>query len=157
MIPERSPNDPKSKDERTRLREDRRRAAFLRKRLTPRVRDVFLDLMKSRKDAGAYLEAQCLKVAELTARAEDLRARLDAMLAPLKGDEHPALDDAQVKSLAALINNVTRLESTARRAAADLGKVAEAKVDPMAEWDAMQAEAARVREEEERAEREANN
>jgi hypothetical protein len=103
-------------------RQSRRRAAFIRKRLKPRVRDLFADLMADQKDAGAYLESQCLKVAELTCRAEDLRARLDVMVSTEKDDPRP-LDADQVKSLAALINSVTRLESTLRRAAADLGRV----------------------------------
>jgi hypothetical protein len=106
-----------------RTNQSRRRSTFLRKRLKPRVRDLFLDLMKDQKDAGAYLESQCLKVAELTARAEDLRAKLAVMVAE-KGSTM-IIDADQVKSLAVLINSVTRLESTARRAAADLGKVAE--------------------------------
>lgn len=101
-------------------RQARRRAAFLRKRLSPRVRDVFQDLMADRPDAGAWLECQALKVAELAIRAEELRARLETMTA--------APDDRdQVKSLATLINAVTRLEGTARRAAADLAKAAPAK------------------------------
>jgi hypothetical protein len=116
----------------------RRRAAFLRKRLTPRVRDVFTDLMSSRKDAGAYLESQALKVAELTVRAEELRAKLGAMLTA-EGEEEgeeggpvAALSDAEVRSVTALINSVTRLESTARRAAADLGKIGAEPDDPVA-------------------------
>jgi hypothetical protein len=115
------------------VHETRRRKSFLRKRLTPRVRDLFLDLMANRKATGIYLESQCLKVAELTARTEDLRARLDVMLAaPKKGD---AEDDAdiEVRALSALINSVTRLESTARRAAADLGKIAAEPADPVAD------------------------
>ncbi len=78
--------------------------------------------MKGKGDVGAYLESQALKVAELTAEAEGLRAKLDAMLA--------ADEVADIKSLAALINSVTRLESTARRAAADLAKIGPAKPIP---------------------------
>ncbi len=101
-----------------RSREEKRRAAFLKQRLTQRVRDLFLSLMADKGDAGAYVESQCLKVAELTVAAEGLRAKLDAMLGAANAD---------VKSLAALINGATRLESTARRAAADLAKTAAAK------------------------------
>lgn len=106
-----------------RSREDKRRAAFIRGRLSPRVRDVFTDLLKGKGDAGAYVELQALKVAELTVRAEELRAKLAAMLAANEtaGD---------VRHLAALINSVTRLESTARRAAADLAKIGPAKPIP---------------------------
>ena len=86
----------------------RRRKSFLRKRLSPRVRDVFADLMTDKVDVGAYLESQCLKVAELTVRAEDLRAKLDVMLAAAKGNGADA--EAGVRSLAALINAVTKLE-----------------------------------------------
>jgi hypothetical protein len=99
-------------------RQRRRRAAFLRERLSPRVRDVFTDLMAGKQGVGAYVESQCLKVAELTVRAEDLRAKLAAMLAAAQPD-----DTDPVRSLAALINSVTRLESTTRRAAADLAKI----------------------------------
>ena len=42
--------------------------------------------MTDKVDVGAYLESQCLKVAELTVRAEDLRAKLDVMLAAAKGN-----------------------------------------------------------------------
>jgi hypothetical protein len=106
----------------------------MRNRLKPRVRDLFQDLMKDQGDAGAYIESQCLKVAELTARAEDLRAKLAVMVAEkgsdadqVKTEKVTPLDADQVKSLAALINSVTRLESTCRRAAGDLGKVTTAK------------------------------
>ncbi len=119
-------------------RQSRRRAAFIRKRVTPRVRDLFDDLMAGRTNAGgAYLESQVLKVVELTVAAESLRAELDAMLAGAKGKP---LADAEVKSLAALINSVTRLESTARRASADLGKVAPAEDDPYSEFLRLQEE-----------------
>jgi hypothetical protein len=110
-----------------RSNEGRRRAEYLRKRLSPRVRDVFHDLMANRRDAGAYLEIQALKVAELAIQAEELRARLGTMLAAdTPGDKDP------VRSLATLINAVTRLEGTARRAAADLAKAAPAK--PAVNW-----------------------
>jgi hypothetical protein len=106
-------------------RQARRRAAFLRKRLSPRVRDVFQDLMADRSAAGAWLECQVLKTAELAVRAEELRARLETMSAAPE-------DLDQVRSLATLINAVTRLEGTARRAAADLAKAAPAK--PAVNW-----------------------
>jgi hypothetical protein len=86
------------------------------------VRDVFADLMKARGDVGAYLESQALKVAELTVRAEELRAALAAKLA--------ANGTGDVRDLAAIINSVTRLESTVRRAAADLAKIGPAKPIP---------------------------
>ena len=124
----------------------RRRKSFLRKRLSPRVRDVFADLMTDKVDVGAYLESQCLKVAELTVRAEDLRAKLDVMLAAAKGNGADA--EAGVWSLAALINAVTRLESTARRAAADLTKIVPKPV--VQDWAEMQKEAARIIEQEDR-------
>jgi hypothetical protein len=84
--------------------------------------------MTDKPDAGAWLESQCLKVAELTVRAEELRARLATMLAAdMPNDQDP------VRSLATLVNGITRLESTARRAAADLGKVGHVEVDPVAD------------------------
>jgi hypothetical protein len=94
--------------------QSRRRAAFLRDRLTPRVRDLFLDLMAGR-EVGTFVESQCLKVAELQAAAEGLRARLET------ADQNPETD---AKTIVALVNAMTRTESTARRAAADLGKAA---------------------------------
>jgi hypothetical protein len=69
--------------------------------------------------------------AELTVRAEELRARLATMMA---GDM--ANDRDPVRSLATLINAVTRLASTARRAAADLGKVTHVETDPVADFKA---------------------
>ncbi len=96
-------------DSHARLR--RRRATFLKERLTPRVRDLFLDLMAGR-EAGTFVESQCLKVAELTAAAEGLRARLET------ADQDPA---TCAKTIVALVNAVTRTESTARRASVDLG------------------------------------
>jgi hypothetical protein len=46
----------------------------------------------------------------------------------------PSPDDKDtVRSLATLINAVTRLASTARRAAADLGKIGHVEVDPVAD------------------------
>ncbi len=109
-----------------RSREEKRRAAFLKRRVTQRVRDLLVDLMADKGDAGTYVESQCLKVAELTASAEELRTKLTAMLT---ADEGKSLSpsDAEVRSLAALINATTRMESTARRAAADLAKTAAAK------------------------------
>lgn len=135
-----SHNRAKSEPIASRPNQERRRAAFLRDRLSPRVRDLFTDLMADRKETGAYLESQCLKVAELTVRAEDIRARLEAMLAAAKGN-----DDAAVRSLATLINAVTRLESTARRAAADLGKIVPKPTDD--DWGAIQDEADRLEQE----------
>jgi hypothetical protein len=109
-----------------RSREEKRRAAFLKQRLTQRVRDLFDDLMADKGGAGTYVESQCLKIAELTASAEELRTKLTAMLAAAEG-KRQSPSDAEVRSLAALINATTRLESTARRAAADLAKTATAK------------------------------
>jgi hypothetical protein len=84
--------------------------------------------MADKPAAGAYVESQCLKVAELTVRAEELRARLATMLAAdLPNDKDT------VKSLAALVNGVTRFESTTRRAAADLGQVTHVESDPVAD------------------------
>ena len=82
--------------------------------------------MADKGDAGTYLESQCLKVAELTASAEELRTKLKAMLATAEG-KSLSPSDAEVRSLAALINATTRLELTVRRAAADLAKTAAAK------------------------------
>jgi DNA-binding TFAR19-related protein (PDSD5 family) len=106
-----------------RSREEKRRAAFLKQRLTQRVRDLMADLMADKADVGTYVESQCLKVAELTAGAEELRTRLTAMLTATEGATQSPTD-AEVHSLAALINATTRLESTVRRAAADLAKTA---------------------------------
>lgn len=55
----------------------------------------------------ALAEAACLRVAELAVAAESMRAKLIATAEP---------DDA-------MINSVTRLESTCRRAALDLAKL----------------------------------
>ena len=112
----------KSRKPDDRSREEKRRAAFLKQRLTDRVRGLFVDLMADKGDAGTYLESQCLKVAELTASAEVLRTKLKAMLATAEG-KSPSPSDDEVRSLAALINATTRLESTVRRAAADLAKI----------------------------------
>lgn len=120
-------SQPRAKNE-PRSNQDRRRAEYLRKRLSPRVRDVFRDLMADKPDAGAYLEGQCLMVAELSVLAEALRTRLETMMAAPSPDEAGPL-----RSLATLINAVTRLQSTARRAAADLGKVTHVEVDPVAD------------------------
>ena len=76
MITKRAENDSKA-------RQRRRRAALLRERLTPRVRDLFLDLMAGR-EVGTFVESQALKVAELTAfarnrsRIEDVDGQLQA-------------------------------------------------------------------------------
>ena len=103
--------------------------------------------MKGKGDVGAHIESQCLKVAELTVRAEDFRVKLDVMLAAAKGNGGDA--EAEVRCLAALINAVTRLESTARRAAADLAKLTTAAGDddPMAELNAHIAEMQRRKQE----------
>lgn len=121
-----SRNRAKGEPTASRSNQERRRAAFLRDRLSPRVRDLFLSLMADKGDAGTYLESQCLKVAELTASTEELRTKLKAMLATAEG-KSLSPSDAEVRSLAALINATTRLESTVRRAAADLAKTAAAK------------------------------
>jgi hypothetical protein len=110
----------------SRPNQERRRAAFLRERLSPRVRDLFLNLMADKGDVGTYVESQCLKIAELTASAEELRTKLKAMLTAAEG-KSPSPSDAEVRSVAALINATTRLESTVRRAAADLAKMAASK------------------------------
>lgn len=106
-----------------------------------RVRDLFRDLIAGKEEAGAYVAAQCLRVAELTASAESLRAQLGAMLDEAKGK---TVGPDEIKSLAVLVNAVTRFESTARRAAADLGKVAPADDGP--DWIDLQEEATRLRE-----------
>jgi hypothetical protein len=117
MSQKRTAHDPalhQNADERS--REDRRRRAFLRKRLAAsRVRDLFVGLMRQIDPAGLTpkIEADALRVAELTVAAENLR---ETLLATAEAD-------------AALINSVTRLESTARRASIDLGKVAPLKAD----------------------------
>ena len=121
-----SRNRAKGEPTASRSNQERRRAAFLRDRLSPRVRDLFLSLMADKGDAGTYLESQCLKVAELSASTEELRTKLKAMLATAEG-KSLSPSDAEVRSLAALINATTRLESTVRRAAADLAKTAAAK------------------------------
>lgn len=73
-------------------------------------------------DAAPPSFKDALKVAELAIQTEELRARLGTMLAAdTPGDKDP------VRSLATLINAVTRLEGTARRAAADLKSAAPAK------------------------------
>lgn len=62
----------------SRPKKERRRAAFLRDHLSPRLRDLFLDLLSRRCPGphGTFVEVQALRVAELTVRAEDLRAKL---------------------------------------------------------------------------------
>lgn len=102
----------KSEPSASRPNHERRRAAFLKDRLSPRTRDLFLDLMSRHGPGSLWVESQCLKLAELTASAENLRARL--------ATEEPS---------PALINSVTRLESTARRAAVDLAKLSPPKAD----------------------------
>jgi hypothetical protein len=74
-----------------------------------RVRLLYRNLI-AQHGAGqnrALIEAACLRVAELTAAGEDLRAKLLATTEPSD----------------ALINSITRLESTQRRAALDLTKL----------------------------------
>ena len=110
-----------------RSNEARRRAAYLRYRLSPRARDLFDDLMSQRGPGphGVYIESQCLRVAELTATAENLRADLDLRQ---KGGEVPT---------AAQITAVVRIEGVARRAAGDLAKLAPPKsqqAPTMEEW-----------------------
>jgi hypothetical protein len=70
---------------------------------------------------GTYLESQCLRVAELTATAENLRTELDKAEKPT----------------AAQITAVVRIEGVARRAAADLLKLAPPKSDDDVELDAV--------------------
>ncbi len=70
---------------------------------------------------GAYLESQCLRVAELTATAETLRAELDKR------------KDSGEAPTAAQITAVVRIEGVARRAAADLLKMAPPKSEDDAE------------------------
>jgi hypothetical protein len=107
-----------------RSNEARRRAAYLKYRLSPRARDLFDDLIRQRGAGphGAYLESQCLRVAELTATAETLRAELDKRK---DGGEAPT---------AAQITAVVRIEGVARRAAADLLKMAPAKSEDDVEY-----------------------
>jgi hypothetical protein len=93
-----------------------------------RVKDLYEDLIAG-KPPGAYLAAQALRVAELTASAESLRAKLDVMLDAGRGKTATA---EEIKALSVLVNAVTRFESTARRAAADLGKSASVEEDPVA-------------------------
>jgi hypothetical protein len=74
-----------------------------------RVRDLFRGLL-ARLGPGPHdvvVESHALRCAELVAIAEDLRARL--------ASQEPRPD---------MINAVTRIESTARRAAADFAKIA---------------------------------
>jgi hypothetical protein len=107
------------------LRRERRRAAFLKKRLTPCARDLFQGLVRQigRDRVDITIEAHCLKVAELMAACEALRA---------KTTEEPT---------PALVNSVTRLESTAARAGRALAKLAPPKseADAFAEaWERAQ-------------------
>jgi hypothetical protein len=132
-----------------RTNQSRRRIAFIRKRLAPRTRDLFLDLIADKEQPSAYFEAQCLKVAELTIETEALRAKLDAML-----KTNTPTDAEQVKNLSALVNATTRLESTLRRAAADLGKVAPEPEGPS--WIDLQEAAERIEQAERDAKREAS-
>jgi hypothetical protein len=118
VIPERAQIDPKpAKDKRSRQRDERRRAAFLHKRLEQlpegvrtRVRDLFRSLIGEMESdqITAAIEADTLKVAEMKVAAEELRAHLLAAEEP----------DAK------LVTAVVRLEGAARRAAADLAAVA---------------------------------
>jgi hypothetical protein len=100
MITKRTENDSHA-----RLR--RRRASFLKDRLTPRSRDLFLDLMARAGPGphGAVVEASALECAELMIACEDLRGDLEA-----------GLKDGDLKAKAALVNAVTRLQSTTARA-----------------------------------------
>jgi hypothetical protein len=83
------------------LRQERRRVAFLKKRLTPRSRELFNGLVRriGRGRIDIIVEAHCLKVAELQAGCEDLRLRM-----------------ATAEPDAVLVNSITRLESTTARA-----------------------------------------
>jgi hypothetical protein len=80
-----------------------------------RVRDLFEGFLArvGGTDADIVTKAQCLKVAELTYATEGLRARLET------ADNDPTTD---AKTIVALVNAMTRAESTARRASADLAK-----------------------------------
>lgn len=100
---------------------ERRRAAFLRKRLSPpdrhRARDLFSDLL-TRLGPGphdAVTEAEALEIAELTVSCEDLR------------DDLAKVD---LKGKANLVNAITRLQSTTNRAKRNLLKRASAKPIP---------------------------
>jgi hypothetical protein len=96
-----------------RSNEARRRAEYLRKRLTGRARSLFNGLVRQigRDRVDIVVETHALRVAELTAAAETLRAQLATTAAPTP----------------ALVNSVTRLESTAARAERALAKIAPAK------------------------------
>jgi hypothetical protein len=92
-------------------RQRRRRREFIRKRLSPRARDVFQGLVRQigRDRVNIVVETHALRVAELTTAAETLREQL------LATTEAPS---------ASLINSITRLESTAARAERALFKLA---------------------------------
>jgi hypothetical protein len=59
------------------LRQERRRAAFLKRRLTPRAPDLFQGLVRKigRDRVDITIEPHCLKLAELQAGCETLRSR----------------------------------------------------------------------------------
>jgi hypothetical protein len=98
-----------------RSNEARRRAAYLKYRLSARARDLFDDLIRQRGPGphGTYVEAMCLRTAELLASAERVRGELN---------------EAE-KPTAAQITAVVRIEGVARRAVADLTKLAPPKSD----------------------------
>ena len=96
------------------LRQERRRVAYLKKRLTPRSRDLFNGLVRKigRDRIDIIIELHCLKVAELQAGCETLRLKM-----------------ATAEPDAALINSITRLESTAARAERALFKAVPPKTE----------------------------
>ncbi len=93
-----------------RSNEARRRAAYLKYRLSPRARDLFDDLIRQRGPGphGTFVEAMCLRTAELLASAERVREELNVAESPT----------------AAQITAVVRIEGVARRAIGDLAKAA---------------------------------
>jgi hypothetical protein len=98
-----------------RSREEKRRSAFLKQRLTPRARVLFRGLITriGRDQVDITVEGHVLRVAELTAACEALRLDLSKGAQPTP----------------ALINSVTRLESTAARAERALFKIAPDKAE----------------------------
>jgi hypothetical protein len=107
-------------------RQEQRRVAYLRKRLTPRARDLFNGLLRKigRDRVDIIIESHALKVAELQAGCEVLRLKMKT-----------------AEPTDALINSITRLESTAARAERGLFKAVPPKAEvhiPMRERLVMQ-------------------
>jgi adenosylmethionine-8-amino-7-oxononanoate aminotransferase len=104
-----------------RSNEARRRAAYLKYRLSPRARDLFDDLISQRGPGphGTFAEAMTLRTAELIASAERVREELNQAKSPT----------------AAQITAVVRIEGVARRAIGDLAKAAPPRSEEDAELD----------------------